>query len=224
MPPKLHIDLLLAPAVLLAAGASTRLGQPKQLLQLPTFGGETLLDHAVGLAQAAGAMPLFVVLGAHAEEIQRQSQLSHCTVLRNEAWAEGMASSIRIGIAAVIEQAPNASGAILLVCDQPALSVEHLRQLLATHRKEPDNIAASHYAGRPGVPAVFPRALFPALMELQGDQGARAILQRSGRIVHQLEFPRGEWDIDSPGDMETLQSNAQTPSHRPHGQPRRQTR
>ena len=210
MPPKLHTDSPLVPAVLLAAGASTRLGQPKQLLRLPAFGGETLLDHTVGLALAAGARPLFVVLGAHAEEIQRQSQLPHCTVLRNETWAEGMASSIRIGIAAVIEQAPDASGAILLVCDQPALSAEHLRQLLACHRNDPASIAASRYAGRPGVPAVFPSALFPALLQLKGDQGARAILQQSGQIVHQLEFPHGEWDIDSPGDLETMQSNTQT--------------
>ena len=199
---KPRTDSLLVPAILLAGGASTRLGQPKQLLRLPAFGGETLLDHAIGLAQAAGASPLFVVLGAHAEEIQRQSQLPHCTVLRNEAWSEGMASSVQTGIAAVIEQVPDASGAILLVCDQPALSAEHLRQLLALHRNDPGSIAASRYAGRPGVPAVFPRALFPALLELKGDQGARAVLQQSGRIIHQLEFPHGEWDIDSPEDLQ----------------------
>jgi len=210
MPPKLHTDLPLVPAILLAAGASTRLGQPKQLLRLSAFGGETLLDHTIGLAQAAGATPLFVVLGAHAEEIQRQSQLSHCTVLRNEAWSEGMASSVRTGIAAVIEQAPDASGAMLLVCDQPALSAEHLHQLLALHRNDPGSIAASRYADRTGVPAVFPRALFPALLELKGDQGARAILQQSGRALHPLEFPYGEWDIDSPEDLPEPQWDTQT--------------
>ncbi len=212
MSPKLPTDLPLVPAILLAAGASTRLGQPKQLLQLPAFGGETLLAHTVGLVHAAGAVPLFVVLGAHAEEIQRQSQLPHCTVLRNDAWAEGMASSIRIGIAAVIEQVPNASGVTLLVCDQPALSVEHLRHLLACHRKDPDTIVASHYAGRLGVPAVFPRAFFPALLQLKGDRGARVLLQQSGWTIQQVKFPQGELDIDSPEDIPSPLSPGQAAS------------
>jgi CTP:molybdopterin cytidylyltransferase MocA len=196
----------LIPAIVLAGGASTRLGQPKQLLRLPAFGGETLIEHAASLARAAGAAPVFVVLGAHAGEIQRQSRLHDCVVLRNRGWAEGMASSLRMGIFAVIDAAPDASGTMVLVCDQPALSVEHLRQLLATHQDDPESIAASRYAGHFGVPAVFPRALFPALLELKGDQGARAILQNSGLAIHPIEFAQGELDIDSPEDLQGLES------------------
>jgi CTP:molybdopterin cytidylyltransferase MocA len=205
MPSQPRTDSSLVPAIVLAGGASTRLGQPKQLLRLPAFGGETLIEHAVGLARAAEAEPIFVVLGAHVEEIRRQAQLLDCVVLRNEAWAEGMASSLRLGIFAVIEAARDASGAMILVCDQPALSAEHLRRLLAAHRNDPENIAASRYAGRLGVPAVFPRALFPALLELKGDQGARAILQNSGLTIHPIEFARGELDIDSLEDLQGLE-------------------
>jgi molybdenum cofactor cytidylyltransferase len=188
----------------LAGGASTRLGEPKQLLRLPAFGGETLIDRTVNLAREAGAAPVFVVLGANADEIQLQAQLLHCVALRNKEWAEGMASSLRLGIFAVIDAVPDASGAMVLVCDQPGLSVEHLRLLLAAHRDDPESIAASRYAGYPGVPAVFPRALFPALLELRGDRGARAILQQSGLPIHPIEFPQGEFDIDSPEDLARL--------------------
>lgn len=202
MASKPRTDSLPIPAILLAAGASTRLGQPKQLLRLQAFAGETLIDHAAGLARTAGAMPMFVVLGAHAEEIQQQAKLSGCTLLRNEDWAEGMASSVRSGISAVMEQIPEASGALLLVCDQPGLTADHLGQLLAAHHSDPMMIAASRYAGRTGVPAVVPRALFPALLELRGDRGARAIFEQSGLTIHPIEFPQGEWDIDSPEDLQ----------------------
>lgn len=205
-----RIDSLPIPAIILAGGASTRLGQPKQLLRLPAFGGETLLDHTVGLARAAGETPIFVVLGAHAEEILREAQLLGCTMVRNEDWAEGMASSIRAGISAMVEQVPEVSGALVLVCDQIGLTAEHLGQLLAAHRSEPGDIVASQYAGHPGVPAVFPPALFSALLALKGDRGARAIFDQPGLSILQIEFPQGEWDIDSPEDLERPQSSAQT--------------
>ena len=204
MPSKQHADSIPVPAILLAAGASTRLGQPKQLLRLPVFGGETLLDHAVALARASGAAPIFVVLGAHAEEIILECELLDCILIRNEAWAEGMASSLRVGIAAVFEHAPAASGAMVMVCDQPGLSAEHLRRLLDAHKVDGNRIAASRYAGRTGVPAIFPRRLFPALLALQGDQGARALLQQAGTAVHAIDFPSGELDLDSPEDLQRL--------------------
>lgn len=208
MPSKPHADSISVPAILLAAGASTRLGQPKQLLRLPAFAGETLLDHAVTLARAAGAAPIFVVLGAHAEEIHLECELLDCILVRNEAWHEGMASSLRLGISAVLENAPAASGVMILVCDQPGLSAEHLRRLLDAQESDPDSIAASRYAGRTGVPAIFPRALFPALLELQGDQGARTMLQQPGAAIRGVDFPAGELDLDSPEDLQRLQAGS----------------
>jgi molybdenum cofactor cytidylyltransferase len=207
MPSKPHTDSNPIPAILLAAGASTRLGQPKQLLRLPAFDRETLLDHAVALARAPGAAPIFVVLGAHAEEIILECELLDCILVRNEAWAEGMASSLRVGIAAVLEHAPAASGAMVLVCDQPGLSAELLVRLLDAHKVDENRITASRYAGRMGVPAIFPRATFPSLLALQGDQGARALLQQSGTDVFAIDFPGGELDLDSPEDVERLQAD-----------------
>lgn len=203
--PKPRTDLTWVPAIVLAAGASVRLGQPKQLLRLAAFGGETLIDHAVGVAQAAGVAPIFVVLGASAKEIRRECALRDCVVVRNDAWKEGMASSIRLGIAAVMGNVPDASGAMVLVCDQPALSADHLRKLVNAHRSDPNGIVASRYGGRTGVPAVFPCAVFPALLELQGDQGARAMLQQPGLAVRAIELRGGELDLDSPGDLERLE-------------------
>ncbi len=210
MPSKQHADSIPMPAILLAAGASTRLGQPKQLLRVPAFGGETLLDHAVALARASGAAPIFVVLGAHAEEIILECELLDCILIRNETWVEGMASSLRVGIAAVLEYAPAASGAMVLVCDQPGLSAEHLVRLFDANKVDGNRIAASRYAGRIGVPAIFPRGLFPALLELQGDQGARGLLQQPGAAVYAIDFSGGELDLDSPEDVERLQSDRST--------------
>lgn len=196
----LPTDTLRIPAIILAAGASARLGQPKQLLRLAAWGEEALLDRTVRIAREADAAPIFVVLGAHAEEIQRTSQFPHCTVITNAEWQEGMASSLRVGVRAVMEHRPHASGVLVTVCDQPALSAEHLRNLLAAHRAAPDHAIASQYAGRAGVPAVIPREMFPMMLLLTGDQGARSILQQASRI-NSIAFAGGEWDIDSPNDL-----------------------
>lgn len=207
-PSKLLTDPISVAAIVLAAGASTRLGRPKQLLRLDALSGETLVDHAIAAARAGGARPIFVVLGAAAEEIQRDAWLRDCTVVRNEGWAEGMASSVRAGVTAVLEQVVDASGVLLLVCDQPGLTAEHVRALLAAHGEKPAGIVASRYAGRLGVPAVLPRALFPALLKLQGDRGARSLFESSGAVVWEVEFPEGAWDIDSAEDLQRLPSHS----------------
>jgi len=191
------------PAIVLAAGASVRLGQPKQLLALPESAGETLLGRTVRVAVEAGAAPVFVVLGAHAEEIQRNVQLEPCNVLLNPEWQEGMASSLRMGIRAVMKSCPSATGALVVVCDQPVLSAEHLRKLLAAHIVSPDIPTASRYAGRDGVPVVLPLRMFPAMLTLTGDQGARTIL-RHGERTNSVEFVGGEWDVDRPEDLPGL--------------------
>lgn len=190
------------PAIVLAAGASARLGRPKQLLRI-AGSDESLLDRAVRLARQAGAAPVFVVLGAHAEEIQREARLLECEILHNPEWPEGMASSLRAGIRAVLRQCQSASGALLLVCDQPALSTEHLQRLIAAHRSTPDIPSASRYAGRDGVPVVLPAAMFAAALGLVGDQGAKKILQQAAQISS-IEFPSGEWDVDRPEDLQRV--------------------
>ena len=207
-----HPDML--PAILLAAGASTRLGQPKQLLRVhssfenetDTTEKETLLDRTLRVTLAAHYDPVFIVLGAHAEMIQNTAQLVGGTILHNPNWQEGMASSIRCGMVAVAQHAPDATGLLLLVCDQPALTREHLQALLTAHRTAPEKIIVSRYAEQPGskilgVPILAPRSIFPELAALAGDRGAREIL-RSGKYgIVEIPFPLGAWDIDSPEDI-----------------------
>lgn len=176
-------------AVILAAGASSRLGEPKQLIRL---GDETLVDRAVRIATDAGCSPVVVVLGANAARVQEACALAGAVVLIHEDWAEGMASSIRAGVAAL----PNVAGVVLLACDMPAVTVEHLRAVTAT-----GEVRASSYAGRKGVPAYFPASFFSHLMQLRGDAGARELLQS----VVAVPLPSGEVDVDTPADVVLVQ-------------------
>lgn len=165
-----------------------------------------MLARTIRITENAGFTPIFVVLGAHADAIQAAIDLSHCTVLLNEEWPEGMASSIRSGIHAVQQETPQTSGVLLLVCDQPALTTEHLRAMQTAHLADSAKIVASHYANRPGVPILAPSSFFLQLLALQGDSGARDFLRAGQASLLEIEFPNGEWDIDRAEDAAALQS------------------
>lgn len=179
-------------AIILAAGASTRLGEPKQLIRL---GSETLLERAVRIALDAGCYPVVVVLGADAERVRAGCDLGEAALAANDAWLEGMASSIRTGLTTVqstlqeIGAESHTAGVILMTCDQPAVTSEHLRALAASGQ-----ITASEYSGRRGVPAYFPASSFASLTQLNGDSGARDLL----RTARTIPLPLGELDIDTP--------------------------
>jgi CTP:molybdopterin cytidylyltransferase MocA len=177
-------------AVVLAAGASIRLGEPKQLLVLA---GETLLDRAIRTAREADCSPIVVVLGAAYIEILAHTQLGAAVPVINDKWREGMATSILFGVRTLNTIAPNAEGALLMTCDQPAVTAEHLHRLMLKQE-----VKASRYAGRNGVPAYFPRKYFAELTELTGDSGARAVLAQAGFE----DLPHGELDIDTAEDFE----------------------
>jgi CTP:molybdopterin cytidylyltransferase MocA len=192
-------------ALVLAAGASRRLGQPKQLLM---HGGETLLARVIRLAKEAGATPVIAVLGAYHERILAAvpfNALKNATPIVNGAWEQGIATSIHAGLTALEDCAPQASGALILGCDQPLLTGEHLRAMLDAFAAQPaPAIVASTYAGVQGIPAVFPRRVFAELRDLRGDQGARKLLMQTTLPVIALPFPGGEVDIDLPADLEQL--------------------
>ncbi len=176
-------------AVVLAAGASVRLGEPKQMVRLA---GETLLERAVRTAREAGCLPVVVVLGADAEPIAAQCDLSDAVVAINDAWSEGMASSIRLGVRTLGMIAKEADGVVLMTCDQPAVTAEHLRALMKS-----GEATASVYAERRGVPAYLPASSFAQLMELHGDSGARDLLREAASV----ELANGELDIDTVEDL-----------------------
>ena len=180
-------------AVILAAGASTRLGQPKQLVEL---GGERLLERAVRTAREAGLSPVIVVVGARAAEITAQCNLREAQIVRCERWAEGMSQALAAGVAAVAET--NASSCVVLTTDMPFITSLHLQSL----SKRRGEVRASEYAGRKGVPAHFPRSTFSELLRLEGDTGARDLLQAAVAV----DLNDNALDIDTPQDLAAARS------------------
>jgi molybdenum cofactor cytidylyltransferase len=178
------------PALLLAAGASRRLGRPKQLERID---GEPLLRRAARAALEAGFHPVLVVLGSERERVLGALEGLDVAPVFNPLWEEGMASGLRLGVAAL---PPGAAGVLLLVCDQVALDPGILRRLRAAFDEHPERPAACAYGGTVGVPAILPSASFPALALLRGDTGARALL-RTGAIS-QVPWPEGVQDLDGP--------------------------
>jgi CTP:molybdopterin cytidylyltransferase MocA len=166
--------------VILAAGASTRLGQPKQLLLLD---GEPMLRVIAREALASRCERVAVVLGAHADEIRGALAGLSVEILDNPGWAEGMSSSVRVGVAWCA-----APRLLLMVGDQPRLTRAHLDALIAV-----EGTVGSAYGGTVGVPAIFDRAMFPALAALRGDQGARRLLAGAASVA----WADGELDIDT---------------------------
>lgn len=176
--------------IVLAAGASRRLGRPKQLLR---FEGRTLVERAADLAIAACDGPVLVVVGAHADEVVQSLGARPLSIVRNERWEEGMGRSLTAAIAAL----PAACDAVLvLLCDQPKLRVESLRELVARWRAAPDRLVASAYREALGVPAVFPRRLFASLAALAGDAGARRVIAQEGARALRVEVPEAAFDVD----------------------------
>ena len=185
-------------AVLLAAGASTRFGSPKQLIRVA---GRPLLHAAVTRAAEVTGHALIVVLGAGAAELAPLLRHSPGSVVINHEWREGLASSIRAGVARL---PPACTGVLLLLADQAAVTAEDLRRLAGTWRKQPQYIAAALYAGITGVPAIFPRSVFRELAELRGDAGARVLLRRSTERLVRVTMPSAALDIDTPEDLLAL--------------------
>ena len=170
------------------------MGQPKQLVQL---GNERLIDRAIRVAHQAGASPVFVVLGSGYEAILNalQDNPFEPRILINRAWQSGMASSLRLGAAAA--ERAGVDDLLVLSCDQPAVSAEHLLRLAAASKRE--HVVASYYWERRGIPALFPEFAFHALQELEGDTGARELLQDEAVLT--VVLPGGEFDVDTPEDL-----------------------
>jgi molybdenum cofactor cytidylyltransferase len=189
-------------AIILAAGPSSRLGQPKQLVSVDD---EPLLQRAIRCAGEAGATPVIVVLGAHREAIQRAIDFGATTVLVNDDWEEGMASSIRAGVRAVESGVAGSAGVLLMTCDQPQVTAEHLRKLIEEFDGQGGTmLIASSYARVIGTPAIFPRAMFTDLLALRGGRGARGLLTKASLPVVEIQLEGGEVDIDRPQDLAGL--------------------
>jgi molybdenum cofactor cytidylyltransferase len=191
-----------AAAVVLAAGASQRLGQPKQLI---LWEGESLLRRSARFALEAGCFPVVAVLGFEAESIGAALAGLPIEAVVNPKWSSGMGSSLACGVAAARRARPEMDALLLLVCDQPRLTANHLRHLLARHAAGQAAITASAYAGRSGAPAVFASSLLSKLEQIEGDRGARDLILRHG--AQTVDWPDGACDIDLPEDLGLLAEN-----------------
>lgn len=178
--------------LLLAAGGSRRLGQPKQLLRL---GNETLVRRAARLGLATAPAEAVVVCGAQADAVWRE--VADLPLRRADCadWDRGLGQSLATGLAALSQ---DIDGALVLLCDQPALDAGHLLALRAAWRSDPGRAAASAYEGVLGVPALLPRAWFARLAEGGHDRGARELLRAHAGEVHAVAAPSLAEDIDTP--------------------------
>ena len=187
--------------VVLAAGASRRLGQPKQLLP---FRGKPLLQHVLDQTQTLGFATRVLVLGAGAEEIRQAVDPGSFDVVWNERWEEGMAGSIRVGIERSVALFPGLEHLLFLLCDQPYVSAELLREMIETHFRSGKKITACSYQDTVGVPALFSKEVFPALLQLHGDRGAGGIIRQHPGDLAVAPFERGSVDVDTPEDFRDL--------------------
>lgn len=185
--------------VILAAGGSTRLGTPKQLVR---YRGRALLRRAADAAVRATGRPPVVVVGADALRLRAMLRRTHagCIVVTNPDWPEGLASSVRRALRAVPRQT---EAVLFMLTDQPFVDAAALERLLAAWSRHPGRPAAARYRGRAGVPAVIPRRFWGKLRNLAGDTGAKGILAAAPRLTA-VAMPEAGFDVDLPRDLALL--------------------
>ncbi|GAA5510901.1 nucleotidyltransferase family protein [Novipirellula caenicola] len=187
-------------AIILAAGGSTRLGHPKQLIR---WGDGNLLTHVIQTIAAAGVEQIAVVVGAHQDAIiasVNTDEYPPVRWLRNEDWRDGQSTSLRLAIHELQSQWSEHDAILIALCDQPAIDTEHYAALIDTVISGDFASSATQYPSGAGVPACFSAAIL-RLLELHGDQGAKNWLRtQPPDKVHLLQCPAAACDIDSPQD------------------------
>jgi molybdenum cofactor cytidylyltransferase len=179
--------------LILAAGASRRLGRPKQLVRL---GREPLVRRAVRIAESLGPTWIGVVVGARAARVAVALAGTNAEIVRARRWHEGLAASLAAGV----RRAPRrARWLLVMTVDQWRVGRADLARLLAAPGRWP---AAAAYGGRLGVPAAFPRRAWPALLRLRGDRGARELLERGPATA--VPMPAAGADLDTPAELGAL--------------------
>ena len=188
--------------IILAAGSSSRLGTPKQLLP---YKKNTLIEHSIEVALISLARRVIVVLGANAETMQPGIENDKLSFIINEKWEEGIASSIRCGLRYSLNQTNPPQNVLYMVCDQPYINTDLLDKLITLQEQTGHAIVASKYAETTGIPAIFAAALFPELLQLRGDTGAKKIIAQQKDKMAAVPFPLGDIDIDTEADYRHLQ-------------------
>jgi molybdenum cofactor cytidylyltransferase len=188
-------------ALILAAGGSSRLGQPKQFL---VYRGKSLLRRATDAAEKAGCFPIVVVAGRDCARVAEEVGASLVRVVENREWERGVGVSIRVGMRALLDAAPSMGAVAIMVCDQPFVDAEKIAALALRHGEQHGRIVASSYKGTLGVPAVFDRVYFSELQNLPDDHGAKPLFALHREALIPVPFPEGGIDIDTVEDYQLL--------------------
>ncbi len=189
--------------VILAAGGSSRLGRPKQLVQ---FKGKALLQHAIDQVVQLEVGPSVVVLGGSKEQISSRIDSKGLQVVLNSDWQLGIASSMQVGFEQILSNERKIDHIMFVLSDQPFLEVSQLKRLVKTHLSGNRMATYSEYDGVLGVPAIFSQAAFPFLETLKGDQGAKKLTTMKGFEFETEPFEKGLFDIDTEEDVGKLKS------------------
>ncbi|RYY08490.1 MAG: nucleotidyltransferase family protein [Chitinophagaceae bacterium] len=189
--------------IILAAGGSSRLGKPKQLL---VHDGTSFLEHAVQTASAIAGENVIVVLGANAKLVLEQVPALQKLSVINENWKEGMGTSIAIGLESVLDLLPTTTFIIIMTVDQPSVSSDHLQEMIRVYEQSGKSIVASTYDDVAGIPALFSHEYFKDLLNLKTDKGARDIIRSKDEQVAKIVLPGGEFDIDTPEQYAAFQN------------------
>lgn len=187
--------------ILLAAGSSSRMGQSKQLLEI---GGEQLLLKSTQVALQSIAEKVIVVLGANESAHRKVIEQLPCEIIVNEDWQLGMGSSLKKGLAELLLIAPKLEAVLVMVCDQPLLTSEHLNQIIKKFKLAKSQIVASYYSGSAGVPALFDKSLFEKLLNVEDQAGAKKIILQYKEVVQTIDFAQGAIDLDTLDDYQTF--------------------
>ena len=188
--------------IVLAAGSSSRLGRPKQLL---FYKDKPLIEHGVIEASKACLAPIVVVTGAFSEAVTEAIKHHHVSIIYNENWSSGMASGIVAGITRMQALDNNISRVIISVCDQPFLSAVLFKQMIDKQMETGKNIVCCSYENALGTPVLFTKKYFQQLLALKGEEGAKKILKSNMEDSTAVDFPNGGFDIDTMEDYLKLQ-------------------
>ena len=183
--------------IVLAAGGSTRLGSPKQLLR---YGGQTLIRGAATAAVESNCDRVVIVIGSRAGEMKCELEDLPVSIVENPEWQSGMSSSIRAGL----REVPGNDAVLIMLCDQPFVTAAVLDNLIDTYHKTGMPIVASDYGAIRGVPALFSKELFGELRALTADEGARRIIARHPEVTATIEFADGAVDIDTKPQLSSV--------------------
>ena len=185
--------------LILAAGNSSRLGSPKQLIE---FEGQTLIERITETALSISGEVL-IVLGGNSELILPKLERFNNVIstIYNPDWKEGMGTSIRIGVEKLAE---NSDLIIILLADQPFISKVLLQNMLQSYAKTQNPIVSCIYSNTLGVPILFDKSVFFELLKLNGDKGAKSFLHLYKNRISTIDFPEAIVDIDTLEDVENL--------------------